>query len=245
MFNRLNKSLRFWFVHVSIYISPLTQTENKTALLKCFLLSSFQSESLCSLKHSNNKQRLIYRPVDLGVLVSGLSAIASGSSEMQSKVNRRLVSSVITLTYCRKLRFTLKFSPADPLSYLDSTLICQLTNSTSFLNLSRYLWEVKQPRVTCIRPYNLRLCKRTSVVNVICNTKQTLKKIEIIRFSKNYLASLTCNFATKANRLSKTKFILCLVCILSFVIGQAPLRSPTVFPIRLKWYQKAIYFHVS
>ena len=110
---------------------------------------------------------------------------------MQSKVNRRLVSSVITLTYCRKLRFTLKFSPADPLSYFDSTLICQLTNSTSFLNLSPYLWAVKQPRVTCIRPYNSRLCKRTLAVNVIYNTKQTLKQIEIIRFSKNYLASLT------------------------------------------------------
>lgn len=191
MFNRLNKSLRFWFVHVSIYISPLTQTENKTALLKCFLLSSFQSESLCSLKHSNNKQRLIYRPVDLGVLVSGLSAIASGSREMQSKVNRRLISSVITRTYCRKLRFTLKFSPADPLSYFDSTLICQLTNSTSFLNLSRYLWEVKQPRVTCIIPYNLRLCKRTSVVNV-----------EIIRFSKNYLASLTSFIVTSPPKLT-------------------------------------------
>ena len=124
---------------------------------------------------------------------------------MQSKVNRRLISSVITITYCRKLRLTLKFSPADPLSYFDSTLICQLTNSTSFLNLSRYLWAVKQPRVTCIRLYNLRLCKRTSVVNVICNTKQTLKKIEIIRFSKNYLASSTSFIVTSPPKLTNCR----------------------------------------
>ena len=106
------------------------------------------------------------------------------------------------MTYCRKLRFTLTFSPADPLSYFDSILICQLTNSISFLNLSRYLWAVKQPRVTCIRPYNLRLCKRTLVVNVICNTKQTLKQIEIIRFSKNYLASLTSFIVTSPPKLT-------------------------------------------
>lgn len=152
MFNRLNKSLRFWFVHVSIYISPLTQTENKTALLKCFLLSSFQSESLCSLKHSNNKQRLIYRPVDLGVLVSGLSAIASGSREMQSKVNRRLISSVITRTYCRKLRFTLKFSPADPLSYFDSMSADELDIISKFIALF-----MRSQTATCHLYYTLQL----------------------------------------------------------------------------------------
>ena len=122
---------------------------------------------------------------------------------MQSKVDRRLISSIITMTYCRKLRFTLKFSPADPMSYFDSTLICQLANSKSFPNLSRYL-AVKQARVTCIRPHNshAHLCKRTSVVNAICNTKETLKQIGIIRFSKNYLASCSSFIVTSPPKLT-------------------------------------------
>lgn len=89
------------------------------------------------------------------------------------------------------------------------------------------------------------LCRRTLVVKVICNTKETLKQIEIIRFSKNYLASLTSFIVTLPPKLTDCRNkVYFMPCILSFVIGQAPLRLPTKFPIRLKWYQKAIYFHI-
>ena len=47
-----------------------------------------------------------------------------------------------------------------------------------------------------------RTSRRTLAVNVICNTKETLKQIEIIRFSKNYLASSTSFIVTSPPKLT-------------------------------------------